>query len=347
MLVSDFDYNLPDSLIAQKPIKPRDHAKLLILDKKSNKFGHEYFYDLPKYLKKGDLLVFNNTKVFKARLLGKIKDERNIESRIEIFLLRPINKNDWEILAKPGKKLQQGVIVMFGKKLQCEFISKDDEGVTVVKFNKSSKEVLKIVEKIGHVPIPPYITNEPKKAEDYQTIYAKHVGSVAAPTAGFHFTKPLINKIKKMGVGVEFVTLHVGLGTFRTVKTEKVEDHKMHSEWVEISKKTASVINKTKQEGRRVIAVGTTTARTLEGVASLEESTKELKPFSGGINIFITPGFEFKIVDGLITNFHLPKSTLLMLVSAMAGREKILVAYKEAIKKKYKFFSFGDAMFIF
>ncbi len=340
MLVSEFDYHLPRELIAQEPINPRDHAKMLVVSKVSEKFEHQHFYDLPKFLKKGDVLVFNNTKVFKARLFGKIADT---EAKAEIFLLRPLQNNQWEVLLKPGKKLFSGITVQFNFELGCKIIEKPVDGMAIAEFNQTPSQVLKISDKIGHVPIPPYIKNEPTDADDYQTVYAKVVGSVAAPTAGFHFTEKLLNEIKKIGVQVEFVTLHVGLGTFLPVKTEKIEDHKMHSEWVEVSKQTAEAINQAKSEGRRVIAVGTTTARTLEGVAKTQ---RELKKFSGDINIFITPGFKFKVIDGLITNFHLPKSTLLMLVSALAGRDKISKAYQVAIDQKYKFFSFGDAMLI-
>lgn len=340
MLLSDFNYNLPSELISQEPIEPRDHARLLVLHQDGALNEHMYFYDLPKFLKAGDVLVFNDTKVFKARLLGKIVGK---EAPAEIFLLRPLDEKHWEILLKPGKKLQVGSEVKFSEDLQCVIKEKPVDGPAVGEFNQTKDRVLEIAEMIGHIPIPPYIKKEPEHVEDYQTVYARYIGSVAAPTAGFHFTPELLEKIKQMGVEVRFVTLHVGLGTFLSVKTENIEDHKMHSEWVEVSKETAAAINLAKQEKRRVIAVGTTTARTLEGVT---QTQGELKEFSGDINIFITPGFQFKIIDGLITNFHLPKSTLLMLVSALAGREKILAAYQEAVEKKYKFFSFGDAMLI-
>ena len=340
MLLSDFDYRLPPELIAQEAIEPRDQARLLVLHQDSLSFEHLHFFDLPSFLKAGDVLVFNNTKVFKARLLGTIVGK---PAPAEIFLLRPLKENFWEVLIKPGKKLQVGSQVEFAENLQCSIKEKPVDGPAVAEFNQTQAQVLLIAEKIGHVPIPPYIKKEPAKESDYQTVYAKEVGSVAAPTAGFHFTRELLEKLKQMGVQIEFVTLHVGLGTFLSVKTEKIEDHKMHSEWVEISNEVAKDINQAKKEGRRIIAVGTTTARTLEGVTKTQG---ELKEFSGDINIFITPGFQFKIVDGLITNFHLPKSTLLMLVSALAGREKIMAAYQEAIDQKYKFFSFGDAMLI-
>lgn len=356
MLVSDFDYHLPKELIAQKSVKPRDSSRLLVVNRRNEKIQHEHFYDLPIFLKKGDLLVFNDTKVFKARLFGKVRGKK-----VEIFLLRPIDKFSWQILAKPGKKLKFDSVVKFGSGLECGLQSKNDDGVMVVKFNRSTAAVMKIANRIGHIPVPPYVEKKPTRLADYQTIYAKQIGSVAAPTAGFHFTPRLLKELKKMGMEMAFVTLHVGLGTFRPVKTKKVEEHKMHSEWVEIGVKAAAAINCAKADGRRVIAVGTTTARTLEGTAltTLRADVKtvakqsriikegvKIMPFSGEINLFITPGFKFKIIDGLITNFHLPKSTLLMLVSALAGREKILRAYQEAVEKKYRFFSFGDAMFI-
>ncbi len=339
MLVADFDYHLPKELIAQKSVKPRDNSRLLVVNRRNEKIQHEHFYDLPKFLKKGDLLVFNDTKVFKARLFGKMDGKK-----VEIFLLRPVNKFSWQILAKPGKKLKSGSVVRFGAGLECILKNKKDDGVMTVKFNQPATAVMKIANRLGHIPVPPYVEKEPTKLTDYQTIYAKQVGSVAAPTAGFHFTPRLIRELKKMGVKVAFVTLHVGLGTFQPVKTAKIEDHKMRSEWVKISAKTSVAINRAKAEGRRMIAVGTTTARTLEGVAG---NFGKIKKFSGEINLFITPGFKFKIIDGLITNFHLPKSTLLMLVSAFIGsRARALLIYQKAIKLKYRLFSFGDAMLI-
>lgn len=411
MLVSDFDYHLPKELIAQKPIHPRDCSRLLVLNRRTGAIKHRYFYDLSQFLKRGDLLVFNNTKVFRARLFGhlssraersdlKIASAKGLamtKTVVEIFLLRPIDKSphlhcgalnhkgrivcpsihsrvknaghsgrcgdkySWEVLAKPGKKLKEGGVISFGHGLNCRVQKKKGGGVVIVKFNQPKDKVVAVADKIGHVPVPPYIGREPKKLSDYQTIYAKNTGSVAAPTAGFHFTPRIFRELKKRGVNTAFITLHVGLGTFQPVKTERVEEHEMHSEWVEIDKETVELIKQAKKAGQRVIAVGTTTARVLEGVAGLTPSTKTLKhlnttllnPYSGDINIFIYPGYKFKIIDGLITNFHLPKSTLLMLVSAFAcppkrrdGREKILRAYQTAVKKKYRFFSFGDAMLI-
>lgn len=356
MLVSDFDYHLPKELIAQKSVKPRDHSRLLVVERSGEKIQLEHFYDLPKFLKKGDLLVFNDTKVFKARLFGKVNGKE-----VEIFLLRPVNEYEWEVLGRPGKKLMPGAEICLGRKLRCVVENKKTD-VVIVKFNQPVKKVLAYAARAGHIPVPPYIEKEPFKLTDYQTIYAKQIGSVAAPTAGFHFTPRLLKELKKMGVEIVFVTLHVGLGTFRPVKTKKVEEHKMHSEWAEIGARAAVVINRARAEGRRVIAVGTTTARTLEGVAFttlravvktvakqshiIKEGVK-IMPFSGKIDIFITPGFQFKVVDGLITNFHLPKSTLLMLVSAFVGsRPRALLIYQKAVKLKYRFFSFGDAMLI-
>lgn len=371
MLVADFDYHLPKELIAQKSVKPRDSSRLLVAGRSGSRIQHKHFYDLPKFLKKGDLLVFNDTKVFKARLFGKISTRCHSDGRlpagrqearritcesqeilhfiqddkdIEIFLLRPINKFSWQILAKPGRKLKFNSIVKFGNGLECGLQSKDDDGVMIVKFNRPAAAVMKIANRIGHIPVPPYVEKEPTRLADYQTIYAKQIGSVAAPTAGFHFTPRLLKELKKMGVETAFVTLHVGLGTFRPVKTKKVEEHKMHGEWVEIGAKAAATINRAKAAGRRVIAVGTTTVRVLEGAA---ESLGKIEKFSGDINLFITPGFKFQIIDGLITNFHLPKSTLLMLVSAFIGsRPRALLIYQKAVKLKYRFFSFGDAMLI-
>lgn len=343
MLVSDFDYHLPKELIAQKPIHPRDRSRLLVLNRRTGAIKHRHFYDLSKFLKKDDLLVFNDTKVFKARLLGKtMNQESRIKHQIEIFLLRPIDKYNWEVLAKPGKKLKEGGVISFGRGFSCQIKKKKEEGLVVVKFSQPKEKVLIMADKIGHIPVPPYVAREPKKLSDYQTIYAKNTGSVAAPTAGFHFTPRLFQELKKKGVKFAFVTLHVGLGTFRPVKTERVEEHQMHSEWVEINKETTELIKQAKKEKRRVIAVGTTAARVLEGVIK----AGRLKSHKGNINIFVYPGYKFKIIDGLITNFHLPKSTLLMLVAAFAGREKILRTYQVAVKKKYRFFSFGDAMFI-
>lgn len=330
MLTAAFNYHLPKNLIAQQSIRPRDSSRLLVYERKTGKVRHQHFYDLPKFLKKGDLLVFNDTKVFKARLLGE---------GVEIFLLRPRDQFHWQVLAKPGRKLKIGGKVVLSGNLFCEVKEKKADGVIIVKFNRPSQSVLSFCQKYGHIPAPPYIKKEPSHLSDYQTIYAKNLGSVAAPTAGFHFTPSLIEKLKKMGVKTMFVTLHVGLGTFRPVKTKKVAEHQMHSEWAEISASTAAAINQAKKEGRRVVAVGTTTVRALEGAAG--------STFRGDINLFITPGFKFRVIDGLITNFHLPQSTLLMLVAAFIGnRYQTLNIYQQAIALHYRFYSFGDAMLI-
>jgi len=374
MLTSDFDYNLPSELIAQSPAEPRDSSRLMIVDKKNKEIQHKHFYDILNYLSSGDLLVWNNTKVFKARLHGKIElDEKVITTpdstrlrqgyvgqageilnakEVEIFLVRPMeNPGVWKVLAKPGKKLRLGMKVIFAPDFFAEIIYKEKDGTVLVQFADDDMGVRAKANKYGEVPTPPYIKNQNVKIKNqnleevYQTVYAKSEGSVAAPTAGFHFTPDIIQKLKDKGVEFAEVTLHVGLGTFLPVKTDKVEDHVMHSEWVEITDKNAGLINQAKAEGRRVVAVGTTTVRTLEGLAKINEG--QIKPWNGDINLFILPGFKFQIVDALITNFHLPKSTLLMLVSAFAeDKDFVLRCYEEAIREKYRFYSFGDAMLI-
>ena len=447
MLTSDFDYNLPKQLIAQIPLEPRDSSRLMVIDKKLKKIEHQKFYGIVDYLKKGDLLVWNNTKVFKARLKGRLMlDEAVVPplfkegtrggqltpphpplkkggvttaakilnvAPVEIFLVKPMENNMvWKVLAKPGRKLRLGMKIVFvppqrdpalGRDIpewSAEVMLKENDGTFLIQFAEDDMSVRAKANKYGEVPVPPYIRTSAiglqtsgagrPKSEDrsliaqYQTVYAKEEGSVAAPTAGFHFTPELIAKLKAKGVEFAEVTLHVGLGTFLPVKTAKVEDHKMHSEWVEVTAKNADLINQAKAEGRRVVAVGTTTVRALEGVARLSPSFQEgarpqrltcpqrsrlrggrgvamagavggvaevvesqLRPFSGDINIFIYPGFKFKVVDALITNFHLPKSTLLMLVCAFANdREFVLRCYDKAVAEKYRFFSFGDAMLV-
>ncbi|MFA7245348.1 MAG: tRNA preQ1(34) S-adenosylmethionine ribosyltransferase-isomerase QueA [Candidatus Magasanikbacteria bacterium] len=369
MNTSDFDYNLPEERIAQKPVEPRDSSKLFLVDRKNKKVDHKHFYDIVDYFEKGDLLVWNNSKVFKARLFGRLESsERDIDKddipdralfnqkEVEIFLVRPMeNPGVWKILAKPGKRVKPGMNVRFASDFFCTVVMKEIEGTILVQFEEDDKEVMAKANKYGHIPVPPYVKDEPDQIEIYQTVYSKEEGSVAAPTAGFHFTDDVIQKLKEKGVEFAEVTLHVGLGTFLPVKSERVEDHTMHSEWVEISEETANKINKAKNEGRRVVAVGTTTVRTLEGVSLLEKNKLQdtnksqitISKYEGDINIFIKPGFEFQIVDAMVTNFHLPKSTLLMLVSAFAGdREFMLQCYKEAVEKEYRFYSFGDAMFI-
>jgi len=366
MLTSNFNYNLPQELIAQKPIDPRDHSRLMIVNKQDKMINRRHFYDIVDYLQKGDLLVWNNSKVFKARLFGRL-ESRDIDvdkdgvpdkpllkqQEVEIFLVRPMeNEGVWKVLGKPGKRIKPGMNVRFAEDFFCAVIIKERSGEILVQFFDDAETVRMKANKYGHIPVPPYVKDEPDQLETYQTVYAEHEGSVAAPTAGFHFTPGLIQKLKDKGVEFAEVTLHVGLGTFLPVKSERVEDHTMHSEWVEVSKDCVEKINCAKSEGRRVVAVGTTTVRTLEGIACLGDEgrrTKDrrIRTYSGDINIFITPGFEFKIVDAMITNFHLPKSTLLILVSAFAGdRGFMLDCYKWAVEEKYRFYSFGDAMFI-
>jgi len=338
MKLNDFDYYLPKNLIAQKPVKPRDHSRLLVFSRNSDKIEHKHFYDIIDYLRAGDVLILNNTKVMPARLIGKKADSGG---KIEVFLLNKVKNNIWQCLIG-GKKRKENLRVEFAAGLKAEVLKNNQDGTWNVKFNKTGSALMKLVEKIGRVPLPPYIKRTSKQKNDkinYQTVYANDtkLGSVAAPTAGFHFTKKLIKKLKAKGVQFEYITLHVGLGTFAPVKVDDITKHKMHAEWVEISKKTLANIIRAKKEGRRVIAVGTTSVRTLESA---------LKNYSFWTDIFIYPGYKFKIVDSMITNFHLPKSTLLMLVSAFAGRGEIKKAYQTAVKKKYRFFSYGDAMLI-
>lgn len=362
MNTSDFDYNLPTELVAQKSIEPRDHSRLMLVDKKNKKTEHKQFFNIIDYFKKGDLLVWNNSKVFKARLLGKLvsnNDEslKGHERPMEVFLVRPMeNFGVWQALAKPGKHAKPGTKIHFVDNFDAEVLMKKDDGTILVQFDYDADKVRELANRYGHIPIPPYVKDEPHELEMYQTAYASgdKEGSVAAPTAGFHFTPDLIQKLKEKGVEFAEVTLHVGLGTFLPVKSERIEDHTMHSEWVELSSETAEKINKAKSEARRVVAVGTTTVRTLEGIAKMQSAELRMQnkdfihPYIGDINLFIMPGFEFKIIDALVTNFHLPKSTLLMLVSAFAGdREFMLKCYQEAVEQKYRFFSFGDGMFIY
>lgn len=338
MLTSDFDYNLPEKLIAQEPMRPRDHSRLMVMDGTTGEIEHQHFYDILDILKPGDVLVFNESKVFKARLIGKLKNQD-----IEIFLLRG-NEAMWSCLARPGKKIELGLEIKFKRGLTAQVIKKRDNGIVEIEFNKFGDELMDIVSEIGEVPTPPYVKAPPEDLKDYQTVYAKNIGSVAAPTAGFHFTVELLKKIQEKRIDLEFLTLHVGMGTFRPVQTENLEDHEMHEEFVEIDSKAAERIMKAKEQERRVIAVGTTTVRALEGVAMQNQG--KLKGYAGDVNLFIKPGFKFQIIDSLVTNFHLPKSTLIVLVSALAGKKNIINAYKEAVKEKYRFYSFGDAMFI-
>ena len=341
MDINLFDYDLPKELIAQTPLKVRDSSRLLVMDKKSGELKHESFHNIIDYLHKGDVLVLNDTKVIPARLIG-VKEETG--AVIELLLLKDLGEDEWECLSKPAKRLKVDTVISFGDgMLKAKVISKFDEGITHVKLIYDGI-LMEILDKLGMMPLPPYIHEKLEDQSRYQTVYAKYTGSAAAPTAGLHFTKELLEDIKNKGITVCFVTLHVGLGTFRPVEEDDVLKHHMHSEYYVMSKETADILNKAKDENRRIIAVGTTSTRTLETIATANNG--RFKACSGDTDIFIYPGYEFKGIDCLITNFHLPKSTLVMLVSALSSRENILNAYKEAIKEKYRFFSFGDAMFI-
>ncbi len=340
MKTEDFDFELPEELIAQTPLEKRDASKLLVLDKKTGNIEHKHFDDLLTYLKKGDVLVLNDTKVIPARLYG-VKEETG--AVIEILMLKEEKKDHWQCLVKPAKRIKVGSVVDFGNgKLKAQCVEVREEGIRVFQFLYTGI-FLEILDSLGEMPLPPYIHEKLKEKDRYQTVYAKNPGSAAAPTAGLHFTKDLLEKIKQKGIEIYFITLHVGLGTFRPVNVEDVTKHKMHSEFYSMSKEVADALNKAKEEGREIISVGTTTTRTLETIKTLYGTFKEC---SGWTDIFIYPGYEFKAIDHLITNFHLPKSTLVMLVSALAGKENIMNAYKEAVKNKYRFFSFGDSMFI-
>ena len=337
MLVTDFDYDLPQELIAQHPMEPRDHSRLLVVDKKTGEIEHKHFYDLVNYLKPGDVLVFNDTRVIPARLHGT----KDTGAHVEVFLLTRRDATDWEVLVRPGKKLQVGAKINFSDELSCEVIEHTDFGGRVVRF-KYDGIFEEILDRLGETPLPPYITAPLEDKERYQTVYNRERGSAAAPTAGLHFTKELLQKIKEIGCEEVFVTLHVGLGTFRPVSEAKSEDHKMHKEFYTVSQEAADAVNKAKAEGRRIIAVGTTAVRTLEAAGA----DGQLHAGSSWTNIFIYPGYKFRLVDDLVTNFHLPQSTLLMLVSTLSTREIMLQTYKKAVEEKYRFFSFGDAMFI-
>lgn len=340
MNVSDFDYDLPEELIAQDPLADRSSSRLLVLDKRSGDIHHRVFRDIVEELNAGDVLVINNTRVIPARLYGKKADTGAV---IEVLLLNRKQDNTWEVLVRPGKKAREGAVIEFGDGLlKGEIVGILEEGNRLIRFSFDGifEEIL---DQLGEMPLPPYIKHKLKDRDRYQTVYAKYDGSAAAPTAGLHFTKDLLEEIRAKGVQVAEVTLHVGLGTFRPVKVDKVESHHMHTEHYIIDEATAETINAAKREGRRVIAVGTTSLRTLESAAG-EDGL--LKAGEGDTDIFIYPGYRFKMIDALITNFHLPKSTLVMLVSALAGRDNIMRAYQEAIRERYRFFSFGDAMFI-
>ncbi|WP_297998707.1 tRNA preQ1(34) S-adenosylmethionine ribosyltransferase-isomerase QueA [uncultured Phascolarctobacterium sp.] len=337
MLVTDFDYELPQELIAQHPMEPRDHSRLLVVDKHTGELQHKHFYDLVDYLRPGDVLVFNDTRVIPARLHGT----KDTGAHVEVFLLTRRDATDWEVLVRPGKKLQVGARINFSDELSCEVIEHTDFGGRVVRF-KYEGIFEEILDRLGETPLPPYITAPLEDKERYQTVYNRERGSAAAPTAGLHFTKELLAKIKELGCEEVFVTLHVGLGTFRPVSEANIEDHKMHKEFYTVSQEAADAINKAKAEGRRIIAVGTTAVRTLESAGA--DGT--LRAGGNWTNIFIYPGYKFRFVDELVTNFHLPQSTLLMLVSTLATRDIMLATYKKAVEERYRFFSFGDAMFI-
>lgn len=346
--LSDFNFELPETLIATHPAEPRDQARLLVLDKKTGKIEHKHFYDIVDYLAKGDVLVLNNSKVIPARLFGHKKDSGG---KVEVLLHKKVSASQWECLL--GGRIHEGLLLDFDKGFQAEILKNNNDGTWLVEFNKKGNELFKTLEKIGEMPLPPYIIKQRKSVgknkddkNDYQTVFAdsSKAGSVAAPTAGLHFTAELLHKLKEKGVKILEITLYVGLGTFAPVKVEDLSKHKMHAEWVEISKSAIGNLQLAISEKRRVIAVGTTSCRSLEACFSnLPEKGKDFKAW---VDIFITPGYKFKAVDALITNFHLPKSTLLMLVSALAGKKNIDKAYAEAIKKKYRFYSYGDAMLI-
>jgi len=361
MKISDFNFNLPNTLIATDPVSPRDHSRLLVLNKKSGAIEHKKFYDFLSYLNRGDLLILNNSKVFPARLIGKTKKTGR---KIEVFLLSKKKMTVWKCLIG-GKKIEKGLIVKISEDFFVKVIGNNSDGTWMVDFFIKEKELMSLLGEYGKIPLPPYIekkrilenrsTGLKDDEENYQTVFAddKKSGSVAAPTAGLHFTPELIERIKERGVGVEYITLHVGMGTFAPVKVDDPKNHKMHSEWVEIKKGVAEKINKARDEGGKVIAVGTTTTRALEALVPdmnqksfLPASKSKIKNLNAWVDIFIYPGYEFKIIDAMITNFHLPKSSLIMLVSALAGKKNIDKAYNEAIKNNYRFYSYGDAMFI-
>ncbi|MBF1170603.1 MAG: tRNA preQ1(34) S-adenosylmethionine ribosyltransferase-isomerase QueA [[Eubacterium] sulci] len=350
MHINDFDYKLPEELIAQKPQKDRDKCRLMVLRRKDNSIEHRHFFDILEYLKEGDCLLLNDSKVIPARLYG-IKEGTG--ARVEFLLIKRIEGDTWETMVRPGKRLKPGDSVVFsdedGKKLRAEILDYGEDGTRIVKMEYDGI-LMERLEEIGSMPLPPYISrpSNDEDKDDYQTVYCHEEGSVAAPTAGLHFTTELLEKAKQKGVKIAFVTLHVGIGTFRPVKCETIEEHHMHFEEYSVSEETAEIVNETVLSGGRVISVGTTSTRTAESAACFDEKSGKylLKAGSGSTDIFIYPGYEFKIIESLITNFHLPKSTLMMLVSALYDREHILKAYDEAVREEYRFFSYGDAMFI-
>ena len=340
MKTSDFYYDLPHELIAQTPIEKRDTSRLMTLDRATGAVGHHHFYDLPDFLRPGDCLILNNSRVLPARLVGQRLPGGGI---CEVLLLNDRGENIWECLVRPGRKLRKGTKLSFGNgELTAEIVEQLEEGGRLIRFDYEGI-FLEVLEHLGRMPLPPYIKEELQDQERYQTVYSKVLGSAAAPTAGLHFTPELLDIIQRKGVRIGYVTLHVGLGTFRPVKEDAIEDHPMHSEYCTIPQETADLINETRASGGRCICVGTTSCRTLESWAA-DDGHMEAR--SGWTDIYIYPGYKFKVMDGLVTNFHLPESTLIMLVSAFAGRERVLAAYAEAVRERYRFFSFGDAMFI-
>ncbi len=340
MKTHDFYYDLPEELIAQTPLQQRDSSRMLVLNKETGEWEHRHFFDLPEFLRPGDCLILNNSRVLPARLLGA---KEGTGGACEVLLLKDKGEKTWECLVRPGRRLRPGARITFGDgALTAEIVGEAEGGGRLVRFEYEGI-FLEVLERLGKMPLPPYIKEELQDQERYQTVYSKVSGSAAAPTAGLHFTPELLEQIRGMGIGVGYVTLHVGLGTFRPVSAEDVLEHEMHSEYCEIPQETADLINETKAKGGRVICVGTTSCRTIESWAAEDGTMREC---SGWTKIFIYPGYRFKVLDALVTNFHLPESTLVMLVSALAGREHVLAAYEEAVKEKYRFFSFGDAMFI-
>ncbi|SYX82268.1 tRNA preQ1(34) S-adenosylmethionine ribosyltransferase-isomerase QueA [Paenibacillus alvei] len=342
MNVDLYDFHLPEHLIAQTPLAVRTASRLLTLNRQTGEVEHHAFPEIINYLQPGDLLVLNDTRVIPARLFG-VKEDTG--AKVEVLLLKQEENDCWEALVKPGKKVKLGTVVVFGDKLKAEVLEEREMGARLLRFTYEGI-FNEILDELGQMPLPPYIKEQLDDRERYQTVYAKHEGSAAAPTAGLHFTKELLAEVENKGARIAYVTLHVGLGTFRPMSSDTIEEHVMHSEYYEVSAETARTINETKEQGGRIVAVGTTSARTLETVAGRFVG-KVIEPCSGWTDIFIYPGYEFKLVNSLLTNFHLPKSTLVMLVSALAGREHIMAAYQEAIEQEYRFFSFGDAMFIY
>jgi S-adenosylmethionine:tRNA ribosyltransferase-isomerase len=338
MKLEEFNYDLPKELIAQEPAEPRDSCRLMTLDKYTGAYEHHHFRDILNEIRPGDVFVFNNTRVIPARLYGHKKDTGG---KVEVLLLTPKGNDEWEVLVNPGKKALPGVTIDFGDGCSCEVLDKTDFGGRLVRFSYTG-DFDQLLNKIGEMPTPPYIKKKLENNDEYQTVYAKYNGSAAAPTAGLHFTPDLMEKMKEKGAKELFVTLHVGIGTFRPVSEENIEDHEMHKEWYTVSQDVADEINKAKSEGRRIIAVGTTSVRTLESAGK----SGKVVPGANWTSLYIYPGFQWKIVDAIVTNFHLPESTLIMMMASFAGTDHILNAYKEAVKQKYRFFSFGDAMFI-